>query len=165
MKGSVSDTAFRQAMSQFATGVTVVTARDEDGGPLGLTVNSFSSVSLDPPLILFCIDHSAASYAPLRACAGYTVNILSADQEEISRRFARPGPEKWQEGSWQEGEKGEILIDGALTALTCHAHARHKAGDHDIFVGQVDHIHPVDLLDPLLYFRSHYHTIGKDTHR
>jgi len=134
-----TDTAhLRRALGAFATGVTIVTAMDaETGEPVGFTANSFTSVSLDPPLLLVCLAHTAASYRIFCASDGFAVNVLSAEQEAVARIFATRGADKFGAVSWTPGLHGAPLIDGSLARFDCAMHERVAAGDHDILMGLV----------------------------
>jgi flavin reductase (DIM6/NTAB) family NADH-FMN oxidoreductase RutF len=129
--------ALRDALGAFATGVTIVTARAGDGSPVGFTANSFTSVSLEPPLLLVCLAHEAASYRVFRAAEGFAVNVLEAGQEETARRFARRGADKFAATPWEPGRTGAPLIEGSLARFDCAMHERFTAGDHDILMGRV----------------------------
>jgi flavin reductase (DIM6/NTAB) family NADH-FMN oxidoreductase RutF len=128
--------AFRQALCQFASGVTVVTTQGPDG-PLGLTVTAFSSLSLDPPLVLVCIDRRSEAHAGFERGA-FAVSLLAEGQEPVSRRFACGGPAKFAEGGLEAGESGLLLVEGALAHLECRVTAALPGGDHVIYVGLVE---------------------------
>ena len=131
-------TALRRALGAFATGVTIVTARPRDsGGPVGFTANSFTSVSLDPPLLLVCLAHTARSYEVFREAPSFAVNVLAAEQEHIARLFATPGADKFADTPWHPGGMGAPLIEGCLARFDCAMHERLTAGDHDILMGRV----------------------------
>ncbi|MEM7237004.1 MAG: flavin reductase family protein [Pseudomonadota bacterium] len=127
----------RQALGSFATGVTIVTAMSETGEPVGFTANSFTSVSLDPPLLLVCLAHKALSYRIFRTADSFAVNVLSADQEAIAMRFATPGADKFAQMDWSAGKLGAPLIPDCLARFDCAMHQRVTAGDHDILMGRV----------------------------
>ena len=130
--------ALRTALGAFATGVTIVTAVDPASTePVGFTANSFTSVSLDPPLLLVCLAHTAASYATFCAVESFAVNVLSAEQEDTARIFATRGADKFGGTAWTTGRHGAPLIDGALALFDCDMHERVTAGDHDILMGRV----------------------------
>ena len=130
--------ALRSALGAFATGVTIVTARAPGTGePVGFTANSFTSVSLDPPLLLVCLAHTAASYATFCAVESFAVNVLSAEQEETARVFARRGADKFAATAWTEGRHGAPLIEGSLAIFDCDMHERVAIGDHDVLFGHV----------------------------
>ncbi|MDT8344863.1 MAG: flavin reductase family protein [Thermohalobaculum sp.] len=134
-----TDTAgLRHALGAFATGVTIVTAMERGTGePVGFTANSFTSVSLDPPLLLVCLAHTAASYRIFCASDGFAVNVLAADQEGVARVFATRGADKFGTVSWAPGLHGAPLIEGTLARFDCAMHQRVAAGDHDILMGRV----------------------------
>ncbi|MEM6489747.1 MAG: flavin reductase family protein [Pseudomonadota bacterium] len=129
--------ALRRALGAYATGVTVVTTVSRDGTPTGFTANSFTSVSLDPPLLLVCLAHTAASYALFRQVDGFAVNVLTAEQEGIAKTFATRGADKFADLAWTPGAHGAPLIDGALARFDCAMHERVAAGDHDVLFGKV----------------------------
>ena len=151
---SVDD--FRRVLGHFATGVTVITVRDSDGRPTGLTASAFTSVSLDPPLILVCVDHKSQSYPALIVSKTFAVNILSLDQEAISRRFATTKVDNKFEGvPFTLSPFGLPLIDSALAQLECATVNIHPEGDHSIFVGRVERGHS-GAGAPLVYYRGRY---------
>jgi len=154
--------SFRQIMSCFATGVSVVTARDKDGRGIGITVNSLTSVSLKPPLLLFCLDKSAHVYPIFRNVKYFAVNILGEDQQDVSRHFADyrhyPMPDKM----WDRPQGGCPILRHTLGWMVCRKTATAKGGDHDIIVGEVVKLHKRKTpTEPLLYFHSRYRKIGK----
>jgi flavin reductase (DIM6/NTAB) family NADH-FMN oxidoreductase RutF len=128
---------FRRALAQFASGVTAVTTRDGSGRPLGLTVTAFSSVSLDPPLVLVCVDERSETHAGFRDSGLFGVSVLAEDQEDVSRRFAWSGPAKFETTGLVAGSTGVPLVAGALAHLECRVVAAHTAGDHTIYVGEI----------------------------
>jgi len=133
------DAALREVMSSFPTGVTIVAACDSMGDPYGLTVNSFTSVSLDPPLVLVCIGHGSSSHDGLAAAATFSVSILAASQQEVALRFARePSEGRFEEVSWGRGDSGVPIIEGAVACLECSRHEVLTGGDHSILIGRVD---------------------------
>lgn len=158
----VSESDFRHALSQFATGVTIVTTRDRSGRPLGLTVNAFCSVSLTPPLVLVCIDRRSEANAGFQETGVFNVSVLAEDQQEISRRFAARGAAKFAGPSLPAGENGVPVVEGAVAVIECRVTAAHSAGDHTIYVGEVTR-----LLSrpgrPLLYHSSAYQRIDPDS--
>lgn len=125
---------FRRALGQFATGVAIISATGPRGGPIGLTVSSFNSVSLRPPLVLFSVARSAGSLPALSAARGYAVNVLSEDQEQLSNRFARPQEDKWHEVRHAPGVVLAPVIEDALACFECEPYAQYDGGDHVIFV-------------------------------
>jgi len=146
----------RDALGCFATGVTVVTARTADGRPLGLTANSFTSVSLDPPLLLVCIANSAGSAEALRDAGHFAVNVLQIGQQPVSNLFASRTEDRFGGTGWSEGESGAPVLHGSLSSFECRRHAVHEGGDHFILVGEVVCARFEPRRDPLLYFRGKY---------
>lgn len=146
----------RDALGCFATGVTVVTAFDANGAPVGLTANSFTSVSLDPPLLLVCVARLAASAAVLETADRFAVNVLQIGQQLASNRFASRSEDRFAATDWQVGEMGVPVLDGSLSTFECARHALHDGGDHVILVGRVIKATFEPRRDPLLYFRGKY---------
>ena len=131
--------SFRQVMGRFPTGVTVVTARDGEGSPVGLTVNAFTSVSLDPPLVLACIDRASNSHDVLLSAGSFAVNLLSDRQEALARRFAAdPSARRFDGLVWRAGPGGAPVLDGVSAWLECSLETTQQAGDHTILVGRVN---------------------------
>jgi flavin reductase (DIM6/NTAB) family NADH-FMN oxidoreductase RutF len=153
--------SFRRALSQFASGITVVTTRDPEGRPQGLTASAFCSVSLEPPLVLVCIDNRSDVTEALRASGLFGVSVLQEDQEELSRRFSSGGPEKFQGLELRTGPAGAQLVPGALAHLECRLRSTHPEGDHTIFVGEVVSL-AVSAGRPLLYHGSAYRRLAGD---
>lgn len=153
---SLDSDLFRSVLGRFATGVTVVTARDEEGRDHGMTVNAFSSLSLDPPLVLCCVDRAASMFHSLAIGQYFAVNILSATQEALSRRFSNLDADTRFEGvGFSRGVLGAAILDEVLAYLECRIVARHQAGDHAIIIGEVQHAATGDDR-PLLYYRGGY---------
>ncbi len=152
---SVDADDFRRALCQFAAGVTVVTTRDGRGRSLGLTVTAFASVSVDPPLVLICVDHRSETHVGFRDAGLFGVSILAEGQEELSRRFAGGGAAKFKGLDLAQGTTGVPLIPGALAHLECRVSASHVAGDHTIYVGEVLAVQ-VRPGRPLLYHDRDY---------
>jgi flavin reductase (DIM6/NTAB) family NADH-FMN oxidoreductase RutF len=147
---------FRSVLGRFASGITVVTTRDADGRDAGLTVSAFSSVSLHPPLIQVCVDQTASVYSALQASGHFGVSVLASEQEALSRRFSTVESMHRFEGiGFSRGESGVVLLDDALAHLECLMYASHPAGDHTIFVGQVERA-TARSARPLLYYRGGY---------
>ena len=135
---TVKDTrALRDAFGRFATGVTVLTTRDSDGTPRGFTANSFSSVSLEPPLVLVCIGNNALSGPAFRAAPHFAINVLSAAQEETAMLFASRREDKFEQTEWHPGLHEVPLLSGALAKIVCAQHKLVEAGDHVILIGEV----------------------------
>lgn len=151
---------FRSILGRFATGVTVLTALDRAGNDHGMTVSAFCSVSLDPPLVLACIDHEAEMSAILQTAEHLGVSILSEDQEAISRRFAELERGRFDGVGYARGATGVALLEGAIAHLECRIAARHPAGDHTIVVGEVVEAAAMGQR-PLIYFRSGYAALGR----
>jgi flavin reductase (DIM6/NTAB) family NADH-FMN oxidoreductase RutF len=157
---SIDAQAFRQALGQFATGVTVVTTIDPDGRPQGLTVSSFCSVSLDPPLVLVCVDNRSETHAGFAATRLFGVSVLAEHQREVSQRFATLGPAK-NDFDFAQGPRGTPLVPGALAQIECRLHTVHEAGDHQIYVGEVLSLR-VNPGRPLLYHASGYRRLAAE---
>ncbi|HSB54891.1 MAG TPA: flavin reductase family protein [Gemmatimonadales bacterium] len=156
MKPDVNPALFRQLLGRFATGVTVLTTRDQEGRPVGMTASSLASVSLTPPLLSVCIDFTADMHRALSAAGSFVINVLASDQEEISRRFAELTPEERFTGiAWKETGDGLVMLGGALAHIECERYADFPLGDHTLFVGRVTG-GTVAEGDPLLYFRGGY---------
>jgi flavin reductase (DIM6/NTAB) family NADH-FMN oxidoreductase RutF len=136
--GADEQRRFRTALSMFATGVAVITAPRKEGVPVGITVASFNSVSLDPPLILFSVDRRSLSLGDLAGADGYAVNVLDETQQHLSNCFAKANGDKW---GWRAGtvdDDGAVLLPDALATFECAPYAQYDGGDHVIFVGQVE---------------------------
>ena len=145
----------RNVMGHFATGVTVITTKDKTGAPFGLTANAFSSLSLNPPLVVVCVDKTVQCYACFDESKAFVVNILSEDQEEISRRFATKGIEKFEGLKWRSGELGVPLLDGAIGYIECRVTTSCEGGDHTIFIGEIIAAR-AEGERPLLFFKGKY---------
>lgn len=151
---------FREVMGHFATGISVVTAFEGDR-PQGITVNAFSSVSLEPALVMVALDRRRFITPMVRAAGRYAVNVLGADQQTLSDCFAhapvRPGREDFCGAAWHLGSTGLPLIDGSIATLECTVVETFSAGDHDLFIGRVDSLeHDRPDTEPLLYYRRRY---------
>lgn len=151
---------FRRVLGHFASGVTLVTTCDEESRPTGLTASAFTSVSLDPPLVLVCVDHKAESYPALRDAGRFAVNILRSDQEALSRRFASTRLDKFAGVPFTLSPLGLPLIEESLATIECVTVAAHPEGDHTIFVGRVERA-TVGSGQPLIYYRSQYDRLGE----
>lgn len=155
--GEDAQREFRRTLGQFATGVTAMTTRAPGGAPVGMTVSSFNSLSLDPPLILWSIARSTPSFAYFQVGDTFAVNVLSADQEAVARQLARSSSDKFDGIAARSGLNGVPLIDGCIAYLECSVWARYPGGDHDIIVGRVLRIFNIGKA-PLLFhggaFRS-----------
>ena len=149
----VSALDLRAAMGTFLTGVTIVTARCNDGQPYGLTVNSFNSVSLDPPLVLWSLDNHHDKGDLFRNAGGFAVNIMPAGSDELIRKFSVNTAERFDGTAWHWGASGHPVLDSALTSLECRLWAEYPGGDHSIFVGRVTAINTRDG-QPAAFFKG-----------
>ena len=157
MKSNIDSAAFRQMMGCFATGVAVVTGCNDELGPFGLTINSLTSVSLDPPLILFCLDKDAALYKHFLCVETFAINFLSHGQEEISRHFASRHHHAKPKSLWDKSQQDCPILRGTLGWMVCRTHAKHKGGDHTIFVGETTSLYKrAGTQEPLIYFHGRY---------
>ena len=159
--GSDSRT-LRDALGCFATGVTVVTCLDGDGKPVGLTANSFTSVSLDPPLLLVCIAKAAASASAMIGASHFAVNVLQTGQQPASIRFSTRHEDRFGPNDWSPGESGAPVLEKSLGVFECEVHVVHDGGDHHLLVGRVVKARFDGSLDPLLYFRGSYRRLHFD---
>jgi flavin reductase (DIM6/NTAB) family NADH-FMN oxidoreductase RutF len=160
---SVSQTEFRKAMGSFATGVTVITV-DHEGDVHGMTANAFTSVSLDPLLVLVCVDQKARTHAHLHSRKRFGVNVLAENQRAISEYYALPArthdrAEEQAQARFERTAHGTPVLQGALTYMECRLQSSQDAGDHTIFIAEVEDV-VVREGDPLLYFRGGYRRIG-----
>ena len=138
LRPAVPERQFREALAQFATGVTIVTARAAHGAFIGFTANSFNSVSLDPPLVIWSLARRSRSLAVFEGTERYAINVLAHDQVELARRFSRPHADRFAGVAHRAGKGGAPLIEGCAAWLECRHHALHPAGDHMLFIGEVD---------------------------
>lgn len=155
---------FRDVLGTYPTGVTVATACLPDGQRVGVTVNSFTSVSLEPPLVLFCLHSHSLALPVFRQAGGYGISILAKTQEEVSRRFAQRGqmPERWEGLALHTApQSGAPLLVDALAWLDCRLEAVHEAGDHHILIGRVQALGRQEA-QPLLYWRAGYHQLAEE---
>ena len=152
----------RDALGCFATGVTVVTCLDDKGRPVGLTANSFTSVSLDPPLLLVCVAKAAASAVALANAEFFAVNVLQTGQRPASITFSTRVEDRFGCTEWSEGEHGAPVLLDSLSVFECRRHAIYEGGDHLILVGEVRKATFEPSLDPLLYFRGSYRRLHFD---
>ena len=151
----LSPELFRSALSRFPTGVTVVTARDRAGNDHGMTVSAFTSLSLVPPLVLICVEHTTRLHEGLRTSTHFAVNVLAAGQEPLSHRFADPGDDRFDGVPLVRGLTGSALLDGALAIYECAIRDRFPGGDHTIITAEVVAVTVHDG-PPLLYHRGAY---------
>lgn len=149
---------YRAALGQFATGVTIVTARAPDGRLLGLTANSFNSVSLSPPLVLWSLSRQSSSMPGFLEASHYAINVLAADQRLQAERFSRKGIDRFEGVAWRPGLTGAPVIDGAVAVFECAHRSRHDEGDHVIFVGEVLHCRRRVGAPPLVFHGGRFFT-------
>jgi flavin reductase (DIM6/NTAB) family NADH-FMN oxidoreductase RutF len=147
---------FRHALGQFATGVTIVTARAKDGRAIGLTVNSFTSVSLDPPLVLWCLSRQATDFAALNAARRFAVNVLSAKQHHLSRQFSTTLADKFTSVEYEEAPDSSPLLKGATAHFICRVAGRFDGGDHVVIIGEVEE-YRWNEGEPLVFHSGRYH--------
>lgn len=153
---TIDKDTFRSVLGRFASGITVITTRDADGHDVGMTASAFCSASLEPPLVLVCVDRAASVFDALQHGDRFGTSILASDQEALSRRFAAMESARRFDGiGYLRGESGLVLLIDALAHLECRVVARHVAGDHTIFVGEVERAEARDAR-PLLYYRGGY---------
>ena len=155
---SFSQREFRASLAMFATGVTIVTARTPSGELVGLTANSFNSVSLTPPLVLWSLSQAASSMAALSKGSHYAINILAADQKALAERFASKHDDRWQGVAFTEGVAGAPLLSGAAASFECFNRSRYEEGDHVIFVGEVERCCHREGAAPLLFHGGKFYT-------
>ncbi len=152
-----STAEFRQALGMFATGVTIVTARASNGQLIGLTANSFNSVSLSPPLVLWSLSRAAGSMAAFRAGSHYAINILSAEQQDLARQFATRDIDRFAGVAFSSGVGGAPVLEGVAASFECFNRSRYEEGDHVIFVGEVERCSHRDNASPLLFHGGRYY--------
>ena len=151
----VDKAEFRTALSRFASGITVVTTRGADQRPHGITVSAFSSLSLEPPLVLICIEKKAAIHNAFNESGAFVANILAEDQERLSRLFASREADKFEGIAYRQGIEGVPVLEGSLASLECRIRHAYEGGDHTIFVGEVEATVTRDG-QPLVYFKGGY---------
>jgi flavin reductase (DIM6/NTAB) family NADH-FMN oxidoreductase RutF len=149
---------FRAALGMFATGVTIVTARAADGQRVGLTANSFNSVSLTPPLVLWSLARKAGTMPAFERGSHYAINILAADQRGLAEQFASKAPDRFAGVAWREGVCGAPLIEGAAAVFECFNRSRYEEGDHVIFVGEVERCAVAAGSTPLIFHGGRFFT-------
>ena len=150
----------RLALGRFVTGVTIVTCRSAEGQAVGLTANSFNALSLDPPLVLWSLRRESPSIEAFAQATHFTVNVLSEEQIDLSRRFARPSAAKFDKGEWRDGQGGAPMLAGCVAVFECRRRSHHEAGDHVLFIGEVERIGG-SAEAPLVYHSGHYRAIGE----
>jgi Conserved protein/domain typically associated with flavoprotein oxygenases, DIM6/NTAB family len=155
----INSLLFRRVCSRFATGITILTVLDESGTPHGLTVNSFTSVSCEPPLVLVCVDHRCSLLPCFRRAAHYGINMLGEEQEALSVRFAKRSSNSFEDLSWEKSPCGAPLLTDALAALECRTTRILDAGDHAILIAEVTRARYREG-QPLVYFGSSYRRLS-----
>ena len=155
---SFSAQEFRAALGMFATGVTIVTARGPDGAPVGLTANSFNSVSLAPPLVLWSLARTAGSMPAFERGSHYALNILAADQHALAERFSSKAVNRFADVAFREGAGGAPILEGAVAVFECFNRSRYEEGDHVIFVGEVERCERRAGATPLIFHGGRYFT-------
>ena len=154
--------ALRNALGRFATGVTIVTAIDPDGHPIGLTANSFSAVSLNPPLVLWCLDNTSHNLAAFRRASHHAINVLAAGQNDLSNRFATWPVDRFAGLPWHRGAGGAPLLPGCCASFELANETCHVGGDHTIFVGRVEKFNETADLAPLLFYAGQYRALAEE---
>jgi 4-hydroxyphenylacetate 3-hydroxylase, reductase component len=154
--------ALRNALGHYTTGVTIVTTRTPDGGHTGVTVNSFTSVSLDPPLVLFCLATRSSLLSAFEQAGHFAINVLAKDQQALSNRFARPSSNTWTDVKYRIGSEGCALLAGTLGAFECAQHGVYQGGDHLILVGRIVRFEATPAGEPLAFCQGSYGTFTRD---
>ena len=149
---------FRSALGMFATGVTIITARGPEGGLVGLTANSFNSVSLSPPLVLWSLAQRAGSMPVFSRGSHYAINILAADQKDLAQRFATRDIDRFAGVAWREGVGGAPVLEGVAAVFECANRSQYEEGDHVIFVGEVERCRRRAEALPLIFHGGRYYT-------
>lgn len=158
---AVDTRALRDAFGCFATGITVVTTVDDRGEKYGVTANSFTSLSLEPPLCLFCLDNKALSFDAFQESRHFAVNVLAQEQEALSSNFARSNVDKWNGVAYETWTTGAPILPGCVANLECDVEATHEGGDHVIIVGRVREMAYRDgNCRPLLYYKGRYNALS-----
>jgi flavin reductase (DIM6/NTAB) family NADH-FMN oxidoreductase RutF len=155
-----STVSLRQALGRFGTGVTIMTCLDANGQRVGLTANSFNSLSLVPPLVLWSLRKASLSLVAFEQASHFAINVLAESQVEMSRRFASAVPNKFDEGAWSAGLGGAPVLAGCAAVLECERYASHDGGDHRLFIGQVQRWADLSVA-PLLFQGGHYRMLGE----
>jgi flavin reductase (DIM6/NTAB) family NADH-FMN oxidoreductase RutF len=150
----------RGALGAFATGVTIVTCRGAEGQAVGLTVNSFNALSLDPPLVLWSLRLASPSLPAFDAARHFAINVLGEGQVDVSRRFASPVMHKFEDGLWHEGPHRLPVLAGSAAVFECERHSLQTAGDHRLYIGRVLRLQ-TQPVPPLVYHGGHYHLLGE----
>ncbi|MEK4028230.1 MULTISPECIES: flavin reductase family protein [Bacillaceae] len=153
MEKAEKQTLFKEVMGNYPTGVTIVTGVTEDGTPVGLTVNSFASVSLDPLMVLWSIDHGVSTIKAFTEGGKFAVHVLAGEQQELCKTFATKGVDRFSQCKWKMSENGLPIIEGAFGVFECETFQAVEAGDHTVLIGNVTDIHLDKGKDPMLYHR------------
>jgi flavin reductase (DIM6/NTAB) family NADH-FMN oxidoreductase RutF len=156
---SFSSQDFRKAMSHFTTGVAILTTCDSEGQPHGMTINSLTSASLDPPLLLFCLNKYSKTAHYFTEAPCFAVNILSGDQESLARTFAARDLKGWDGLERIVSSLGNPILKGVVAALECKPRDIHAAGDHHILIAEVHQLNIFSTESPLVFFKSHFHSL------
>jgi flavin reductase (DIM6/NTAB) family NADH-FMN oxidoreductase RutF len=154
--------ALRSALGHYATGVTIVTTRTPEGAHTGVTVNSFTSVSLDPPLVLFCLATRSSLLAAFERAGHFAVNVLAKGQQALSNQFARPSANTWEGVTYRSGAHGCALLTGALGTFECARRMAYPGGDHLILLGEVLCFETAAAAEPLAFYAGSYGTFARD---
>ena len=157
--GAIAPLALRQVFGQFATGVTIVTTRDQAGQPVGMTASSFNSVSLDPPLVLWCIDRNAGCFDAFNQCDSFAIHVLNEAQSDLSTLFARKGVDRFGKVEYSQNDQGVPLLKEYCARLECSLEHRYAGGDHVIMVGRVQEMSTQEHA-PLVFHRGRYAQIA-----
>jgi 4-hydroxyphenylacetate 3-hydroxylase, reductase component len=155
----IDSKALRHALGHFATGVTIITCRDAAGQPVGLTANSFNSLSLDPPLVMWALRNASLHLGDFQRASHFAVNVLADSQIELSRRFASPVPDRFALGEWREGLGGAPVLAGCTAVFECETERHVAAGDHVLFIGQVRQFADAPM-PPLVFQAGQYRQLG-----
>jgi flavin reductase (DIM6/NTAB) family NADH-FMN oxidoreductase RutF len=158
--GGISPNDFRQTLGCFATGIVIVTSLDADGNPVGMTVDSFNSVSMEPPLVLWSLNLNAPSLPAFRAHSSFIVHVLSDQQLDLCKKFAKSGTDKFAGVDWQPGLDGSPLLRDTVATIQCTAYRQYEGGDHEIHLGQVM-ASSVSDRKPLIYNRGEFGKFGE----
>ncbi len=158
--GVLDSLALRAALGRFATGVTIISCRASDGTPVGLTANSFNSLSLQPPLVLWSLRNESPNMEAFLAASHFAVNVLAENQIELSRLFASPAADKFDEGMWADGLGGAPVLAGCAAVFQCVQSSSQAAGDHVLFIGQVLQASE-SAVTPLVFQAGHYRMLGE----
>ncbi|SFE97540.1 flavin reductase family protein [Alteribacillus iranensis] len=165
MSTNRNEQLFKDVMGNYPTGVTVVTTKAQDGQPVGLTVNSFASVSLDPLLVLWSIDHGVSSLPEFQAADGFAIHILAGDQQDLCKNFAKKDVDRFSTCNWDFSSHDYPVIEDAFAVLQCKTFKQVEAGDHTILIGEVQDIQKDDTKQPMLYHTRHFGPIPSEFYK